>query len=374
MTDLRRKALLILITLVIALQYLSAQNPYVQHFTTSDGLPSNFVFKVFQDSKKFIWFATDAGLARFDGTMYTYYRKNNGLSGNDVFDIKEDSRGRIWFFNLNATLNYFYQNTIFNGKNSPFLDSLYSEDLFRNFYEDEAKTLYFYRNKGRVIYSLDSLQNITKIRLPSILLQNDINPLPYEAMDLRFICKTNDGEFLLFSPAGIYKTKSLKDTPKLYNEEYKIKDAIQIPNQGCYLIARMKYRNEFKIKKFTNKISPIALNTDITPISNYISSILMDSYGILWVSTFDKGVFCYKGNKIIRHFDIKDAKGIIQDHEGNIWISSHKDGVFKINPYINQHLQYESSMFQNEGILSLCQEFGGGIWCTNGENGIPLEE
>ncbi len=367
MTDLRRRALLILVILIIAFQHSSAQNPYVQHFTTSDGLPSNFVFKVFQDSKKFIWFATDAGLARFDGATYTYFRKNNGLSGNDVFNIKEDSKGRIWFFSLNATLNYFYQNTIFNGKNSPFLDSLYSEDLFRNFYEDEAKTLYFYRNKGRVIYSLDTLQNITKIRLPSILRQNDIDPRPYEAMNLRFICKAKDGDFLLFSPAGIYKTKYLKEEPKLYNEEYHIQDALPISNQSCYLVTRMKYCNEFKIKKFENKILPIASNSDITPISNYISSILLDSYGILWVSTFDKGVFCYKGNKIIRHFNIKDAKGIIQDHEGNIWISSHKDGVFKINPYINQHLQYESSMFQNEGILSLCQEFGGGIWCTNGK-------
>jgi len=366
LTNLRRGALLIWAILIIALKYTSAQNPYIQHYTTSNGLPSNCVFKVFQDSKKFIWFGTDAGLARFDGNIFTYYRKNNGLSGNDVFNIKEDSKGRIWFFNLNA-INYFYDNTIFNGKNSPFLDSLYSEDIFRNFYEDEAKTIYFYHNKERVIYSLDSLQNITKIRLPSIIFKNDINPMAYEAMDLRFICKTKEGEFLLFSPAGIFKTRDLKEKPILYNEEYKIINAVQISDQSCYLIARKKYCDTFKIKKFTDKISSIGLDSDIQSISNFISSILMDSYGILWVSTFDKGVFCYQGNKIIRHFDIKDAKVIIQDHEGNIWISSHKDGVFKINPLINKHLQYENSMFQNEGIVSISNESGGGIWCTNGK-------
>jgi ligand-binding sensor domain-containing protein len=37
------------------------QNPYIKHYTVNDGLPSNKVYNVFQDSRKFIWFATDAG-------------------------------------------------------------------------------------------------------------------------------------------------------------------------------------------------------------------------------------------------------------------------------------------------------------------------
>ena len=78
----------------------SAQNPYIQHYTTYDGLPSNSVYYVFQDSKKFIWFATDAGVVRYDGTTFTNYRKKDGLSSNEVIRIKEDSFGRVWFFNF----------------------------------------------------------------------------------------------------------------------------------------------------------------------------------------------------------------------------------------------------------------------------------
>ena len=37
------------------------------HFTTENGLPSNTVRGLAQDSLGFIWFATDGGLVRFDG-------------------------------------------------------------------------------------------------------------------------------------------------------------------------------------------------------------------------------------------------------------------------------------------------------------------
>jgi ligand-binding sensor domain-containing protein len=69
------------------------QNPYIRHYTTADGLPSNTVYQIFQDSKKFIWFTTDAGVVKFDGSTFVNYRKKDGLSSNDVVRIKEDSIG-----------------------------------------------------------------------------------------------------------------------------------------------------------------------------------------------------------------------------------------------------------------------------------------
>jgi hypothetical protein len=95
---------------------------------------------------------------------------------------------------------------------------------------------------------------------------------------------------------------------------------------------------------------------------------LEDNDGILWISTYDKGVFCYRDNKLIYHFNIKDAKIITQDHESNIWISSLKEGVFKINPFINQHQHYETTVFKNNGIYALAPGDSLGIWCTNGDN------
>ena len=110
-----------------------AQNPYIRHYTTLDGLPTNTIYQMCQDSHKFLWFTSDAGVIKFDGSTFTSYRKKDGLSSNDVVRIKEDKQGRIWFFNYNATVNYFYQNKIYNDKNAPFLKLLVGKGYFLNF-------------------------------------------------------------------------------------------------------------------------------------------------------------------------------------------------------------------------------------------------
>jgi len=115
---------LFFIALLLATLNLSAQNPFIHHYTTSDGLPSNTLYSVFQDSKKFLWFGTDDGVLRFDGTNFISFRKENGLECSGVFRIKEDSYGRIWFFSYNGIINYFFHDKIFNRINAPFLDSL----------------------------------------------------------------------------------------------------------------------------------------------------------------------------------------------------------------------------------------------------------
>ena len=43
------------------------------HYTTDNGLPSNCVRDIVQDSRGFIWFATDGGLVRFDGVRATTF-------------------------------------------------------------------------------------------------------------------------------------------------------------------------------------------------------------------------------------------------------------------------------------------------------------
>lgn len=347
---------------------LPAQNPYIQHYTTVDGLPSNMVYQVYQDSRKFIWFATDAGVAKFDGSKFTYYRKHNGLNTNEVIRIKEDSSGRIWFFNLNATLNFFYQNTIYNVSNAPYLDSLVSKEFFRDFYEDEDKTIYFYYNHQRDIFALDSQNIVKKYKLPSVFTNSNEYPEvePYEGMVLRYLTKAATGKFYLWTGVGLFKLSNLAGELTLVSDASAPIGIYPISDQTCYLAQRIiKHRTEIKkcnIYHLKDSIPPLLISE-----SELISSIFEDISGFLWVSTFDKGVFCYKENKIIRHLEIEEAQAIIQDHEKNIWVSSLKDGVYKISPYLNHHLQYECSSFQNSGISALSNCTSNGVWCTNGK-------
>ena len=363
-----KKVKLFIASLLFAVLNLPAQNPFVRHITTSDGLPSNCVYKVFQDSKKFIWFATDAGVARYDGTHFSYFRKQEGLSSNDIFEITEDSFGRIWFMHINASLDFFQDNSMHNSRNTPFLDSLKSTDFFHKLYEDSSHNLYFYNNSAREIFSLDPRNHVRKYKMPRIMARLDFSADSIDAISIRYLCRNDSGVFILGTPAGYFRTNDLAKRPALFDNSFRIKDAIPSSTNDCYIVARRKNVKEYGIRKLINSKSMICTPPLVSTGSGYISSVLEDNNGILWISTFDKGVFCYRNNKLIFHFDVKDAKIITQDHESNIWISSLKEGVFKVNPFINQHQHFESSTFKNNGIYALSTNDSLGIWCTNGDN------
>jgi ligand-binding sensor domain-containing protein len=94
-----------------------AQDTFIQHYTTKEGLPSNNCYSIFQDSNQFIWIATDAGVSRFDGQRFENFTIDDGMPDNQVLQIKEDNKGRIWFLAFNGEMSYFHNGKIYNSTN-----------------------------------------------------------------------------------------------------------------------------------------------------------------------------------------------------------------------------------------------------------------
>ncbi|MBM6992083.1 MAG: response regulator [Prevotella sp.] len=73
------------------------------------GLSSNYVVDITQDRNGFMWFATEEGLNRFDGSrFYTYYKKSDGtgLSGNELNRLLADPHDPvIWIGTQRDGLN-----------------------------------------------------------------------------------------------------------------------------------------------------------------------------------------------------------------------------------------------------------------------------
>lgn len=65
--------------------------------TKEDGLASDTVLAIFEDSHGNMWFGTTDGITRYDGARFQTFTTENGLASNIVGLIFEDRQGMLWF-------------------------------------------------------------------------------------------------------------------------------------------------------------------------------------------------------------------------------------------------------------------------------------
>src|SRR2546430_2547170 len=90
------------------------------HCTVEDGLPSNNIYEAFKDSRGYLWFATDKGIAVYNGVKFEKFTTYSGLPDNEIFFFKEDISGRLWMSTFNGELCYYKNGDIHTAANTPF--------------------------------------------------------------------------------------------------------------------------------------------------------------------------------------------------------------------------------------------------------------
>jgi len=92
-----RLALPALLLLFLFFPATVAQKIPFNNFTIQNGLPQNSVNDIDQDRNGYIWFATQVGVARYDGFEFEYFQSADGLADNFVNCMLMAEDGRIWF-------------------------------------------------------------------------------------------------------------------------------------------------------------------------------------------------------------------------------------------------------------------------------------
>lgn len=342
------KRILIFIFLLTAINYSYAQNPLIKRYTIANELPTNTVYHVYQDNDQFLWFSTDVGAIRFDGNEFKIFDTSNGLSDNEVVKVKQDKSGRIWFFNLNLSLNYYYKGKIYNPTNSELLKNIKANFLIHDFFETQDSTLYFY-NLYYDIFKVTPDEKVESFKLNIDQIENGT---------LLQISKSLSGNFLIWTKLRLLSLSDFGDKPKIiskYNHTRRVFSSF--PNKSSFLTASKELNIYYDTRLFEK------FRLDIGTF--IVSSIITDKMGITWISTLDKGVFCIKEKQIIYHLNIDQAQAIIQDKEDNIWITSMKNGIYKINSHFNHSNHYEIDKFNNKPIFRLEKNNQGGVWGIN---------
>ncbi len=88
--------LLLLSNWIVSLAH-AAEFKIEKTFTQTDGLASNTVLTIFEDSRGNMWFGTREGVTRYDGENFRTFTTEDGLAKNRIGLIFEDRRGMLWF-------------------------------------------------------------------------------------------------------------------------------------------------------------------------------------------------------------------------------------------------------------------------------------
>jgi len=158
-----QRTAIILAYFFICVNCFAQQYPFV-HYTPKDGLISNSIRSIYQDSKGRLYFTSGNGLSVYDGSRFINYTSKNGLGQNIVNQVIEMGDDSIW-----VVTNIGKINCLVNGRIKEV--ELENVPIINFLYKDEQGTIYAASEEGLLF-----LQKNRFVRLPFIDTDgNDIN-------------------------------------------------------------------------------------------------------------------------------------------------------------------------------------------------------
>lgn len=307
---------MVLVVAMVQAVLLYAQDPYYTTISLSNGLPSNTVYDVMQDSKGFIWLATADGLCRYDGFECITYNGPDQTSKSGG-SLKEDKYGSIWYENFDGYLYYLKNDTLHGLANQK------KPTGYVGFAVMGDRIIATHKNSIDY-YNLTTLEHIASEKLDSGFISNAIST----ATDY-YVATSN-----------LYNVRY-----NAANETYKL---IATPLKTDFTIGRLCITdrgvlcyNQVKEQRVAFEMTTDGVVSKFNmPNINFIH-IIKYVGGYYWICT-PAGVYGidYRGNFINNgkpFFADKNILGVYKDREGNFWFQTSADGILLV-PDINTRM------------------------------------
>lgn len=309
---------------VVYNQTLYAQNPVIKHFSVNQGLPSSECYAVMQDSKGYIWIATDAGVVKYDGYKFITYNSSKGLPDNTVFKIQEDKHGKVWFATYSGKFAFYSHHTdsIVEIAANKQLDKL----------TDHFPVTFAFDNQDTLYVSI-SRRGYAKVSPPNYTV---LKHYPY-TRNCYFIRKVSTKDFIYGS--AIFNNNFTEGlVPIIYdNGTNSITDTL------------------FKVKASIAHLSVIhSIDTNL---------LFSNSSSIFTVSE--------KGKRVLHGFnneDIYKAISLFKDKNHRLWINGLNSGT-----KVFDNLNFDTPVYhflKELSVSSVCQDSDQGYWLTTLEDGV----
>jgi signal transduction histidine kinase/ligand-binding sensor domain-containing protein len=344
-------------------------------------LKVDYIRTMFEDNCGVMWIGTMAGgLNKIDRKPQKFFNikhqlnNSNTLSENFIFAINEDHEGKLWIGTYANGIDVydFTSNTFTNFKSNPEIKSALNGDLVRNIFKDSDGDLwigtyfgdfhkYDKKNNSFIRYNSKTHPE-TKGTLQNVR-------IIFEDSEGYLWIGTNGGGILKFDKKTdkfiLYSSKT--NPPYKLNSDYII--SIMEDNDGNLWIGTYGDGINKFIKKEERFVTYKNDPKDKNSLSdNIVIHIHRDSKGDLWIGTYSGGLNKYEkklDNFIVYNtgsgFASNLVSTIIEDDQGNLWLSSSK-GITMFNNEKNTIKNYDYS----DGVLATEFNPGAGAKLKNG--------
>ncbi len=330
----------------------------------------NFLYK---DRTGIIWAGTKGGGVNkldLERKQFQHVRKtldNNSLSHDNVKYFHEDSHGNMWVGTEGGGLNMIRNNGTY--KDFVNFNSIPKVFTITEIERRNKKILLFGGENSIGLYEMD-ITNLNKIEKSKIV------PIPEISSSVFSLVSGQNGTIWI----GTYSDGLYRWIASEYNENY-IKDNFSFDQNNPKSISNDIIRDICEDSKgnlwfgTADGLSYLSKNEaskkypkfevykniygDSTSLShNYILPIFESSKGDIWLGTFGgglnkvvqesgSGIFTFKRYSEKDGLPNKVVKGILEDEEGNLWLSTNK-GLSKFNPETETFKNYNV----NDGLQS----------------------
>lgn len=287
-------------------QFAQSQEPLTRKISFLEGLPSEVIYDLFVDSHGLLYLGTDKGLITYDGVNFKHIKYKDNL-GNSLNSIQEDNHGVIWCKN--------FANQLFILKG----EFLEEDQITKKILFEEKTNLVDYVVSGRQVWIVtqDKIFTFKKGGKPRLVyaLKRGKEPTGFLSMiydeDSRKLYATTSSKIFTFRNNKLLSIKEGKDGLKileLFRGELSYN--YRSINNACVVAGK------------EIELSDDLKNTYLNKLSNAGNSLWLCSNNGLYEIDVKKNKF---KDGFLKGMRITD---IVNDNEGNSWISTLDEGLY----------------------------------------------
>jgi ligand-binding sensor domain-containing protein len=272
-------------------------------FTEANGLNSNMVYCLFEDTDGNIWAGTEAGASLYDGKSFSTkkidmpadfpFLNDTSSKRNDVFNIMQDKSGKIWFATVNGV--YVYDGNSFTSfvVNEGVSGFRSEKNNVEHILEDKAGNIWFGGRGNDGVFRYDG-ESITNLKLEELKGHNWAWP----------VLQDESGNIWFSNWGGAYRYggESFTSFTKRDGLCDDIITRIVKSKNGDLLFGCGSKENNDGISSYNGKYFT-CLKTKEVLGNNGIWTILEDQSGDLWIGTRNTGLYRYDGETFTKFSD-----------------------------------------------------------------------